>query len=112
MANLQLIKALAMEKNISMDALAKELGITPQALSKLMRLNSTKIDTLERIAEKLKVSPCVFFGDSMASASDGSISVNGNENNVNQVDKFMALLEKKDEQIDRLLTLLEKGAVS
>ena len=53
MANLQLIKELADQKNISLSAIASELGITPQALSKIIRNNSTKIETLEKIAEGL-----------------------------------------------------------
>lgn len=63
MANLQKIKEIARQKNISLDVLAKEIGVTPQALSKMMRNNSTKIDTIERIAEILKVSVTTFFED-------------------------------------------------
>ena len=42
---------------------------------------------------------------------DGSIEVHSMDksiNNSNNTDKFIELLKKKDEQIDRLLTLLEK----
>ena len=113
MANLQLIKILARERCIPLDELAKELEITPQALSKIIRLNSTKIETLERIAEKLKVSPCVFFAspeeiDPKVIAREGSIAVSGKQIKVNeQTGQFIALLRKKDEQIDRLLALIE-----
>lgn len=61
MANLQLIKEFADKKNITLAQIANELGITPQALSKIMRNNSTKIETLERIADILKVSVTLFF---------------------------------------------------
>ena len=61
MANLQKIKELANEKNIAMQDLASRSGITPQALSRLMRLGSTNTDTLERISDILGVSPAVFF---------------------------------------------------
>ena len=64
MVNLQIIKDIAEQKNIPLATIASELGITPQALSKLMRNNSTKIDTLEKIAQILKVSATVFFDDS------------------------------------------------
>ncbi len=111
MANLQLIKVLARRKDISIKELADDLGITQQAMSLMMRTGSTKIDTLERIAEKLGVSPSVFFEDTPpAIATDHSIAVSGNKNKVNQAqeDKYLALLAKKDEQIDRLLALLEQ----
>ena len=111
MANLQLIKVLARQKNISLDSLAKELELTPQALSLIIRGNSTKIATLERIAQILDVSPAVFFGGQPngSAATDNSIAVNGNKNKVNsQVDKSLALLSKKDEHIDRLLTQIDQ----
>jgi Helix-turn-helix. len=114
MANLQLIKILAREKNISLDNLAKELNITPQGMAKLIRLNSTRIDTLERIAEKLKVSPCVFFTppeeiDQKVVAREGSIAVSGKQIKVNeQTGQFLAHLAKKDEQIDKLLAQIDR----
>lgn len=71
-------------------------------MSLLMRTGSTKIDTLERIAEKLGVSPSVFFEDTPpAISTDHSIAVSGNKNKVNQAqeDKYIELLAKKDEQM-------------
>lgn len=61
MANLQKIKELAREKGITLDALAQQANITPQAISKMFRDNSTKVSTLERIADVLGVSAAVFF---------------------------------------------------
>ena len=47
--------------------------------------------------------------DGSAVASDHSIAVSGDSNQINAIsEKFIALLEKKDEQIDRLLTIIEK----
>ena len=45
-------------------------------------------------------------------AGDGSVQVAGNASNVNAgktIDKLVELLKKKDEQIDRLISLLEKN---
>lgn len=115
MANLQLIKDIAEQKNIPLATIASELGITPQALSKLMRNNSTKIDTLEKIAQILKVSVTVFFDDSInhgmrfAHASENGLANTGDNVTLNgEHDGFLALLAKKDEQIDRLLSIIEK----
>ncbi|MFV0555020.1 MAG: XRE family transcriptional regulator [Mangrovibacterium sp.] len=63
MANLMMIRDLAAQKNITLKEIADDLGITPTGLSKIMRENSTKTSTLERIALKLKVPVSVFFGD-------------------------------------------------
>ncbi len=63
MANLFKIKDIALEKNIKLEDIAKEIGITPTGLSKIIRENSTKTSTLEKIALKLKVPVSVFFDD-------------------------------------------------
>lgn len=63
MANLLIIKHLLKEKNISIRDFSKELGITEQGLQKLIRENSTKVETLELIAQKLNVSISVFFDE-------------------------------------------------
>lgn len=115
MANLQLIKDIAEQKNIPLATIASELGITPQALSKLMRNNSTKIDTLEKIAQILKVSVTVFFDDGVnggvrfARASENGMANAGDNVTLSkESENFLALLAKKDEQIDRLLSIIEK----
>lgn len=78
MANLQMIKELARKRNFPLEQLAKELDITPQALSKMMRENSTKVTTLERIAQLLKVSVKVFFPEEdSCPVSDHSVSLSG-----------------------------------
>ena len=70
--NLLKIKELAKEKNITLKELSDEVGITPTALSKIMRENSTKTTTLEKIAIKLKVPVSVFFNESSVSADSNS----------------------------------------
>lgn len=61
MANLLIIKDLLKQKNITIKDFAMDLGMSEQGLQKLIRENSTKIETLETIAEKLKVSISIFF---------------------------------------------------
>lgn len=62
MIDLSKIEILAKEKNISLKSLAEKAGITYQALNKLMRNNSTKVETLISISNALGVSPSYFFG--------------------------------------------------
>lgn len=108
MANLRIIKDLAEKKNIPLARLAEETGITSQALSKLMRINSTKIDTLEKIAQILKVSITVFFEEDQVVEMSGLAGSEDNETEVVSGLDCLALLKKKDEQIDRLLSIIEK----
>lgn len=61
MANLQRIKNLAEERNISIRELAERVGLKENQIHVMCRTNSTKIDTLEKIAAELHVSILEFF---------------------------------------------------
>lgn len=63
MANLLKIKELLKEKKITIKSFSADIGMTEQGLQKLIRDNSTKIETLELIAKKLNVSVMVFFDE-------------------------------------------------
>ena len=111
MVNLQLIKKLADEKNILLTDIANELGITQQALSKIIRNNSTKIETLERIALILKVPVTIFFEDTKSNG-DFSQKVYGDHNQVagrdinlssNDVGKLVDTVSKQQATISELI---------
>lgn len=61
MAKLYLIREIAAEKHSQMSAIAEHLGITPTGLSLILKKNNTDVQTLEKIADFLKVSPSVFI---------------------------------------------------
>ncbi len=63
MANLQIIKSLADKKNITIDRLAELVGLKSGAIYKMISENSTKIETLEKIAMVLEVPTGTFFDD-------------------------------------------------
>ena len=106
MANLQKIKTLAQEKKITLVQLSAEIGITHQALLKIIRENSTKIETLERISYVLKVSPAVFFEDDITMsvfqvAENGDAMYQSTKTTVPTEDYSLAIKEK-DERIKDL----------
>lgn len=85
MANLQLIKHLAEKHNLPITELAKKVGLKEQQIHVICRTNSTKIETLEKIASVLGVHPGYFFDEcevpatGRATALDHSAaSINGN----------------------------------
>lgn len=121
MANLLKIKELAQEKNIALKDIANEVGITPQALSKLMRLGSTNTDTLERIANKLGVSAAVFFDSPSAGEGqnvvDSPMTISGHhikgnrlndsrilEKALNEIAEHRKIIAKSQEHISELTT--------
>lgn len=62
MAQLQHIKSIAQARQITIEQLADKVGIKSQAIHLMVRTGSTRIETLERIAEVLEV-PCKIFFD-------------------------------------------------
>lgn len=61
MANLQKIKELAELRKISIRELADRVGVKENQIHVMCRTNSTKIDTLEKIADALGVPTTYFF---------------------------------------------------
>ncbi len=121
MANLNLIKALAESKNIPITQLAQAVGVSEQQIHLMVRKNSTKIETLEKIARVLNVSVSVFFDEDTTEirqagrdyVEDGKIEHKGTEYNgpVTVADEALRaenerlkeeLLEAKQEIIDLL----------
>lgn len=94
MINLLIVRDIARQKKISMRELARRVGVTEQGLQKIIRENSTKVDTLEAIAEALDVPVSIFFNDSSADANivsspnaiaghGNTVSSSGNHTNIN-----------------------------
>jgi transcriptional regulator with XRE-family HTH domain len=106
MANLQLIKDIAEAKKIPLSVIALELGITPQALSKLIRNNSTKIETLERIATILKVPVTTFFHNETNSNIVSQSTIGDNSPNI--AINHNALLEERIKSLEALLSEKER----
>ena len=63
--NLKIIRDLAKEKNILLKDLASEIGITNAGLQRMLTENTTKIETLEKIASFFKVPINVFFQEKL-----------------------------------------------
>lgn len=63
MANLQLIKELAEQRKMPIRTLAEKVGLQENRIHVICKTNSTKIETLEKIAAALNVSVKVFFDD-------------------------------------------------
>lgn len=73
MVNLAKIKELAKAKDITIKSLATRVGVTEQGLHKMIKDNSTSVDTLDKISEVLGVNPSIFFEDSnIIESSDNS----------------------------------------
>lgn len=88
-----------------MKSIAERMGISAQQLNNMFSAADVKSGTLEKVAAILGVPVASFYGD-------GSTNVNQIKNNIGG-DNIIELaqydaLRKRDEQIDRLLTIIEK----
>lgn len=72
------IRELCDRKGVSMKQAASDLGMTEQSLHKLIKANSTKIDTLLAIADYFKVESAYFF-DSHSGDANQYIRINKEE---------------------------------
>ena len=99
------LKAIIERKGIRMNAVAEQLGITPQALNSLFNSPDIKSGTVEKIAKVLGVPVGELYGDDTKIISHQEVKDIGDNNNINLV---FNSLRNRDEQIDRLLTIIEK----
>lgn len=88
MISLQKIKELCKKKNVTVKQAALDLGMTEQAMHKIIKSNSTKIETLISIAQYFNVEPTYFF-DNHSNKNEHSISMNREELN-NLIKKVIA----------------------
>ena len=119
MANLKKIKDLAQQRGINLAQIAEAANITPTGLSVLLRENSTRVDTLEKIADFLGVPISTFFNDdpipaapgnmaNVGSKFRGNLNVGSDTNISRALDILEGQLKAKDEQISGLIKALNK----
>lgn len=94
MVYLSKIEVIAKEKKMTLKEVAEGAGISYQGLNKIIRTNSTKIETLVSIAGVLGVSPCVFFSQEVQAASHPAIDY------LREKDQ---LIEEKNRRIEELV---------
>lgn len=83
MAKLHLIKIIAREKKVSIRDLASRVGITEQGLQRIIRENTSKVETLELIANALGVPASIFLDEvNPNNTASGTQSIAGHGNTI------------------------------
>ena len=105
------IKRILSENGVSVAHIARHLGLSQQNLSAALQKDDIRTGLLEDIAGAIGKDVSFFYGvgtsaGSALASGDNSTAVAGNNNRVN-TERFVNLLAKKDEQIDRLLSIIE-----
>lgn len=98
----QKIKDILRSEGITIADVARMLGHNgDQRLHSALKSEDVKSGLIEDIARVTNKSVCYFYeGSGNTVATDHGIAVS---------EKFIALLEKKDEQMDRLIGIIEKN---
>lgn len=98
------LKQILQRSGLRMNVLAERMGIVPQSLNSIFNSEDIKSGTLEKVSEVLGVPVSSFYGEGVTNnqvnntiGGDNNVSLNGYD-----------ALKKRDEQIDRLLTIIEK----
>ncbi|MCQ2058708.1 MAG: helix-turn-helix transcriptional regulator [Bacteroidaceae bacterium] len=104
------VKEFLKKSGIPLNKVAEKMGETPQNLQSMLRADDIKTGVLERIAAAINKNLYFFYDDESQNINgDNNTAVQGNGNHIDSSTKeFLALLRKKDEQIDRLISLLER----
>ena len=101
MPNLQKIKDLAEMQGISIRALADAIGVKENQIHVMVRANSTKIETLEKIANILHVPIAVFFNEHVDENMQTQIG-NGQKRGGNGVQQQGNLHQEEHDELIRL----------
>lgn len=104
------LKEILNSEGVNLAELAKKLGFAnDQRLHSALKAEDVKSGLIESIAKATNKSIGFFYGETGAVATENSVAVSGDGNSVTTIsERFISLLEKKDEQMDRLLALFEK----
>lgn len=104
------LKEILKEEGINLSDLAKKLGFdNDQRLHSALKADDVRSGLIEAIAKATNKSVGYFYKDNNTIASDNSVAVSGTGNSVNSIsERFISLLEKKDEQMDKLLVVIDK----
>lgn len=112
------VKEILRKNGYTVSAVAEKIGVSNQNLFSQLGKDDVKTGLLEKITEATGLPMAVFYGDTTMGSGSGNQSsiVAGNNNHINtQQDEFLRelaaqrrLTEKSQEQIDRLLGVIER----
>lgn len=106
----QELKQKIAKKNVSALAIAKKIGISPQALNSTFNAADVKSGTIERIADALGVKMSFFYpndeGNNAVASGDSSIAVNNITGNIEAGDT--SALQERVKLLEQLLAERER----
>ncbi len=102
----EMLRNVLSKRGIVLAELAKSLGMSPQHLNQALNAADVKSGFLEKLCEVLNVEMWELYG--APAPANNSFNRDTNINDTQTMADLLAMLRAKDEQINRLLALLEK----
>ena len=105
------VKRILLSKGMKISDVADRLGESLPNTSAMFKVQDIKTGVLERISSACDIPLSEFYGIAPfnIASGDNNTQIAGNGNTVNaNVEKLIDSLSKKDEQIDRLLSIIER----
>jgi|GEM_PF-6541351 len=97
------IKNEAVKQGMSLAKIARNLGMTPQNFNNILKVDSIKFSLVQKIAEVLNVRIGYLLNE-----ADLLTENSGSSESSIQFSELTAMLKNKDEQMDKLLVMLER----
>ena len=103
------LKKILQAEGVNLAELSKELGFdNDQRLHSALKADDVKSGLIEKIAKATNKSVGHYYQSNITIAGDNSVAVNTSDNTSAELSQsFIKLLKKKDEQMDRLITIIE-----
>ncbi|MBO5132106.1 MAG: hypothetical protein J6C20_03445 [Paludibacteraceae bacterium] len=105
------LKEILKKEGINLSELSKMLGYeNDQRLHSALKAEDVKSGLIEKIAKAINKNVGFFYNETNESiATNNRVAVSGTGNSVNSIsERFISLLEQKDIQMNRLISLLEE----
>ena len=97
------------ETRYTMAEIARRMGIKPQDLNALFKVQDTKTGTIERLAEALELPIAYFYGDSFTITGNNNTTAINNSVATANDDRLLTLLLNKDEQLNKAMEQTSKA---
>ena len=99
------LKTIIERSGLRTNEMASRLGMLPQQLNNVFHTNDVKTGIVEKVADIIGVPVCTLYGDGNIVNNQVKNSIGGD--NIVEIGGYDAL-KKRDEQIDRLLSIIER----
>ena len=88
---------------------AQKLGKSQQNVSQMMTAADVRTGLIEELCKAFDLPPSLFYGDGGVTATNHSVALNGNGNDIKTTDEALVrVIERQSQQISDLIDIISK----